>query len=88
MGAAWSPVWDQAAFLFMPGGNVYGRLAALYWRLDNYSIQTEYRKIELFQTPVTAHTPVCEVINTGFDEEVSNRKLLTLQNFRYIIKQK
>lgn len=30
---------------------------------------TEYLKIELLQKPVTARTPVCNVINTGLDDE-------------------
>lgn len=31
---------------------------------------TEYLKIELLQKPVTAHTPVCKVINAGLDDEI------------------
>lgn len=30
----------------------------------------EYLKIELLSKPVTARTPVCEVINSGLDDEI------------------
>lgn len=44
---------------------------------------TEYLKIELLQKPVTAHTPVCEVINTGLDDEIFLD--MTVTGKRYII---
>lgn len=31
---------------------------------------TEYLKLELLQSPVTARTPICETINEGLDDEV------------------
>lgn len=30
----------------------------------------EYLKVELIQKPINAHTPVCEVINSGLDDEI------------------
>lgn len=44
---------------------------------------TEYLKIELLQKPVTAHTPVCKVINTGLDDEIFLD--ITVAGKRYIV---
>lgn len=30
---------------------------------------TKYLKVELLQTPVTTHTPICKAINSGLDDE-------------------
>ena len=43
----------------------------------------EYLKIELLQKPVSARTPVCEVINTGLDDEIFLD--LTADGERYIV---
>lgn len=42
----------------------------------------EYLKIELLQKPVTACTPICEVINSGLDDEIFLDMIVAEEQYR------